>query len=206
MPADILPATPDMAPVASILIYLTLGIMADYLFGMDNAQKALRVLESLFQAKSSRFSYRYTEVVSLSGKVAGLAITYPARLIKTLELPLAIRLFQVSGISGFYQFVRRVQPLLGIKEAENDEYFIDNIAVLPEQQGQGLGKLMLDQIEKRAREQGFDKVSLTVDKDNEHAIAWYLKTGFDVVQTVEIEQLRRRFGYAGYHRMLKVLK
>ena len=194
-----------MAPVASTLIYLTMGKMADYLFGLDNAQSAQRLLSRLFQARSNRFSYQFTEVVALSGIVAGLTITYSGRLMKSLELPMALCLIRASGIGGFFRFVRRAFPLLGVKEVESDEYFIGHIAVLPEYQGQGLGSYLLQWVENRAVEQGFGKVALTVDVENERAFSLYEKVGFELTETAEIESLKERLGYGGFHRMVKVL-
>lgn len=199
------PATPDMAPVASALIYLTMGKMADYLFGSDNAQNAQVILMRLFREKSNRFSYQHTVVASLSGDVTGMAITYSGRLMKSLELPTAFSLIRACGVLGFIQFVKRAFPLFGVKEAENDEYFISNIAVLSAYQGQGIGKYLLSQIEKTARKQGFNKISLSVDVKNERAFLLYSQTGFNVVETVKIESLQKQMGYGGFHRMVKVL-
>jgi len=70
-----------------------------------------------------------------------------------------------------------------MKRAAPDEYYISNIAVLPEQQGHGLGNQMLQLTEKKAREQGYKKISLTVDIENERALSLYCRTGFEVVQT-----------------------
>jgi ribosomal protein S18 acetylase RimI-like enzyme len=199
---ELQPAAPDMAPVASALIYLTMGKMADYLFGAQDVQQ---ILSRLFQAKSNRFSYQFVEVVRSSGKVAGLAITYSGRKMRSLEPPTALHLLRVTGVSGFIRFIRRARPLLSFKEAELDEYFISNIAVVPEQQGQGLGKFMLHEIEKEARAQGYTKISLTVDMENKRAFSLYNRTGFQVVETVTIEKLRSRIGYDGFYRMLKTL-
>ncbi len=198
-------ATPEMAPVASALIYLTMGKMANYLFGSGEPKVAHRLLNRLFQAGTNRFSYQYTQVVTLSEKVVGLVITYSGRRMKSLELPMALRLVQSNGLLGFFRFVRRASPLFGIKEVENDEYFISNLAVLPEHQGHGLGKFLLQQVEDKAMELGFHKLALTVDVENTRASSLYQQTGFRLIQTIEIEPLRKLMGYSGFHRMVKDL-
>ena len=199
------PASPNMAFVAAPLIYLTMKKMADYLFGSDNAQNAQNLLYRLFQAKSNRFSYQFTEIATVAGKPAGLAIAYSGQSMKSLELPMAFHLIHLNGVLGFFHFIQRAFPLFGIKEAENDEYFISNIAVLPEYQGKGLGKYLLSQVEKKAMTQGLDKISLTVDVENERAFSLYNREGFKVVKAVEIKPLRKRIGYTGFYRMLKFL-
>lgn len=199
------PATPDMAPVASELIYLTMGKMADYLFGADSAQQAREMLQRLFRVKSNRFSYQFTQVATLSGEVTGLAVAYSGRVMKALELPMAWHLLRAGGIVGFARFIRRALPMFSVKETENDQYFISNIAVLPAHQRQGIGQQLLAQAEQTARAQGFNQIALTVDVENEHALSLYLRTGFSVMNTVEIKALARRIGYGGFHRMLKVM-
>jgi len=192
-----------MAPVAAALIYLTMGEMADYLFGAGDPQQAQTLLGRLFQAGANRFSYQYTEVAGMSGEVAGLVISYSGRLMRALEMPMAFQMLRLTGIPGLVRFVRRASPLVGVREAEDDEYFISNIAVLPMHQGKGLGRNLLYLTEDKARRQGFSKLSLTVEVENERARSLYARMGFDVIQTVEIEALRRQFGYAGFHRMVK---
>ncbi len=201
----IVPATPEMAPVASALIYMTMGSMADYLFGNDDPQRGRDVLALLFRRESNRFSYQFTYAAMLCGDVAGAIVAYSGAQMRSLELPMAGQLIGAIGLRGFARFTRRVLPLVRVREAEGDEYFISNVAVLPEHQGKGLGGMLLASAEQAAREAGYHKLSLTVDVENERARALYLRTGFELISTVEIPALRRRFGYRGFHRMLKKL-
>lgn len=202
---DLQPATPDQAPLTSQLIYLSMKTTADYLFGMGNPQQGLQALESLFRMKSNRFSYQFTQIVFLEGLLAGLVVAYPGKLIKSFELPMAWHLLKIRGLKGFLHFFMRALPLAGIKEAEDDEYFISNLAVLPEQQGRGLGCHILKQTEKMAAKLGFKKISLTVDVDNDRARKLYERFGFTPVKKVFIESFHRRIGYAGFYRMRKEL-
>ncbi len=202
----IISADPDMAPAASTLIYMTMGTMADYLFGAGDSARARDLLGRLFRLESNRFSYRFTELAALSGKISGLLISYSGQVMKSLDLQMALELMQQTGFVGFASFIGRVLPLAGVQEAEDDDYFISNVAVLPEYQGKGIGSQLLARAEARARQQGFEKLSLTVDVENDRARALYARTGFEVIQTVHVEALRRRFGYAGFYRMVKTLK
>ena len=198
------PATPDMAPVASTLIYLTMGKIADYLFGSDNAQNAQGLLARLFREKTNRFSYQFTEVAIVSGAITGLAIAYSGQLMKLLELPTSVNLIRASGVFGFIKFIKRAFPLFGVKEVENDEYSISNIAVLPAYQGQGIGKYLLSHLEKTAKKKGFNKISLSVDVKNKHAYSLYKQIGFNVIEKIEVESLQKQMGYDGFYRMAKV--
>jgi ribosomal protein S18 acetylase RimI-like enzyme len=202
---DLQPDTPDQAPPASRLIYLTMKITADHLFGLGSPQNGLQVLEGLFRLQSNRFSYQFTQIVPIGSQPAGLVVAYPGKLMKSLELPMALHLFKIKGVKEFVQFMMRAIPLASVEEAEDDEYFISNLAVSPEKQGKGLGSHILAQVEKKAVTLGFKKISLTVDVDNERARRLYERNGFTVVKKVCIESFRRRIGYTGFFRMRKEL-
>jgi ribosomal protein S18 acetylase RimI-like enzyme len=55
------------------------------------------------------------------------------------------------------------------------------IAVVPNARGKGVGTKLLDALVERAREQGFEAISLSVDKRNSGAIALYRQHGFEQV-------------------------
>jgi len=54
------------------------------------------------------------------------------------------------------------------------------IGVDPEYQGKGYGSFLLKEFEKRAREEGFHRMHLSVRKDNIQAISSYKKNGWEI--------------------------
>lgn len=68
---------------------------------------------------------------------------------------------------------------------------IHKIYLLPETQGRGLGKLLIQEIEKIALENHADKLSLNVNRFNK-AQHFYKKIGFEIVDEEDIEL---EFGY-----------
>ncbi len=64
-----------------------------------------------------------------------------------------------------------------------DCYRVHKLYLLPNQQGKGLGKLMLDFIEKEALKYGLSKVHLNVNRFN-RSVQFYLKMGFEVIEEV----------------------
>lgn len=79
----------------------------------------------------------------------------------------------------------RLKNNLDKKSSENDngDYSeIMSIAVSKKYQGKGIGKKMLFFIEKKLKENNFNKISLTTDYyDNELAIKFYKKNGYKVL-------------------------
>lgn len=53
--------------------------------------------------------------------------------------------------------------------------------------GKGYGSVILKEFERRAREKGFKQINLSVKKENEQAIAAYMKNGWLISSTGEEE-------------------
>jgi ribosomal protein S18 acetylase RimI-like enzyme len=99
----------------------------------------------------------------------------------------------------------RSRPFVSIKEAEDDEYFVAHLAVLPGFEGRGLGGQLLSHAESKAMEAGFARIALTVDLDNARAVSLYRRSGFQIVETHLFPTLKDKIGYNGFHRMVKDL-
>jgi len=67
---------------------------------------------------------------------------------------------------GFSTFAAR--PLINIHD----------LSVLPEHRGRGIGRALLEAVEKKARERGCAKVTLEVQENNSHARRVYAAAGF----------------------------
>jgi len=65
----------------------------------------------------------------------------------------------------------------GHLDPENEIIWL-GICVLPDYKGMGFGNLMMEKLIGKAKEHNVDKIDLTVDKDNLHAIRLYEKFRF----------------------------
>jgi aminoglycoside 6'-N-acetyltransferase I len=63
-----------------------------------------------------------------------------------------------------------------------DEIEIKNIAVLEEYQGQGIGKILLEDAEKRSRERGFRKLLIGTADIATKQLHVYQKAGFEIFE------------------------
>lgn len=64
----------------------------------------------------------------------------------------------------------------------NKKFFVSSLYVLPEFQGFGLGRKLLDEAYSIARKKNFNKVWLGVMKQNIRALDWYKNLGFIFVE------------------------
>jgi ribosomal protein S18 acetylase RimI-like enzyme len=77
--------------------------------------------------------------------------------------------------AAWYRLFRREQPGYGFVDEETPELAI---AVVPSRRGRGLGEALLDALCDRARAEGHDALSLSVERDNDALVAFYEKHGF----------------------------
>lgn len=62
-----------------------------------------------------------------------------------------------------------------------DEFHLHNIAVHPDHQGKGVGRLLLERIDEYCRQHDLHKIQLEVRRDNDHARRLYLHMGYESV-------------------------
>jgi ribosomal protein S18 acetylase RimI-like enzyme len=122
-----------------------------------------------------------------------------------LEPPTALKYLRAAGVLYTLRMLWRSFPLHGISDAPPDEYFLAHIAVLPEYEGRGLGRRMLQRAEDRARAGGFRRITLTVDAQNDRAKEIYRRAGWEITGTEQMKKLEQRLNYHGYHHMSKRL-
>lgn len=119
------------------------------------------------------------------------------------RLPAAHLFFQWygAGLAARLPFLARAERALS--EIGASDYYVSNIALLPESRRRGLGRQLLDAGKARARELGAERLVLDVEEHNEGARAFYLHQGFAEERPLLVDLGRgRRFVF---RRLSKVL-
>ena len=57
---------------------------------------------------------------------------------------------------------------------------IEDIIAIPQSRGTGVGEALLNAVADTARERGAERIELDVEADNEGAIRFYKRKGFDI--------------------------
>jgi len=199
------PARLEHADLAADLIYLSMGVEADWLFGQEPGCSTYQALLHLFRRKHNRLSYPFAYMADWNGQAAGLLLAYPGRLLHRLDLVTGLHLAQIFGLGGFVRLVRRIPAYRNLVETEADEFYISNLAVLPAFQGRGMGKALMDYAEILALNAGLLKCSLIVTYGHEPARRLYEKLGYQIVTQYDIPHPMIAEGSGGFNRMVKQL-
>ena len=199
MSVNIRPSIHSDAMLAAQVFYMSMGKLADYLFGAGRD-----VIEStfaeLFKRNAGRFGFELATVAEVNGEALGMLVANSGAELNSLNVRTFLPLFYVMGFKQAAQFIIRGIKLPGGVEAEPDEYFISNLGVLPDAQGQGIGSALLDHAEQTARACGLYKCSLIVGSHNENALRLYQHREYEIVETVHDKNEA-----LSYHRMVKQL-
>lgn len=184
----------DAEVVARILVdaFPALYRMA---FGITSEEKNVEVMAALFRA--SHLSLNKTRVCEKDGRIVGIAILHTgekmgrgkawdyARLLRRHLGPAAALRAFCGGLSANMTLDRRVPH-------GPDLLYIEALAVVEAERGQGVGSLLLQDAFEWATADGRNLVALHVLHDNVAARRLYAKAGFTLWQPTVAHRLRNR--------------
>ena len=118
------------------------------------------------------YSYRNTVVAEIDGTVAGALVAYDG-----------------ADYAAMRQTTfNLVERNTGVKLNQNametgaGEYYLDSMAIKPQYRGRNIGKMLMQNRMKHARNQGIAKVTLLVDIDKPRLQAYYESLGFAFIE------------------------
>jgi ribosomal protein S18 acetylase RimI-like enzyme len=188
-------AKPEDKLTAASLIMEAIDDLAKIFTGFDNEESIKKEMENLFSENNNRFSHEYCTVIEINGEVAASVITYPASLMKELN-ETVIKKLKKRFVNDEKSFLYYSEKIRNSREAFDDEYYIDNLAVSTEFRGKGLSKILITAAEKKGIEEGYKKISIIAEIHNEKAFDIYKHLGY--IKDCEIEVLGHR-----YHHLVK---
>jgi ribosomal protein S18 acetylase RimI-like enzyme len=156
------PAQPDDAERAAVLLYSAyIHRKVNYPLHEEEQNRFIERLEYYFRQDGNRFSYQHIQVAEQCGKVVGLILSFGGREEERLNTALG-------------------WPLE--REAQEDEWYVDALAVFSNWGHRGIGTLLLHAAEQLARKHGYPKIALNVAQENEEALALYQHLQYVVTQ------------------------
>lgn len=139
---------------------------------LPDAGSVKELFSSLAASEKSQYSYKNSFIAYDSNrKKAGVIIAYDGAMLHTLRRAF-VELYNVmcgtdAKESDFDD------------ETSSDEIYIDTLMVSPKYRRQGIGFLLINEVEKKFKESG-KPIGLIVDHDNINAQNLYMKSGFSI--------------------------
>ncbi|EIC82042.1 GNAT family N-acetyltransferase [Serratia sp. M24T3] len=144
-----------------------------YLTGKNSLDEAKEVYRQGFSREDVYYSYRFTLVCFVNGRLAGCILAFP----------------------GFLEpdFISEADSSLpDVREAEDDELYIDSLAVYPEFRGQKISRYLIDAVKVQAKKHQLSKLSLLADDAKPYLEKMYRSYGFEVVEEIILDGVRHK--------------
>ena len=161
-------ATLDDAPFIARVVLAGID-MLDMDAVLPNEQRAIfEHLIKICRMDDTLYSYLNTRIAEIDGKPVGALVAYDGtRYAKMREKTFGL-VQQTSGMDLSHNAM----------ETGPSEYYLDSMAILSDYRGIGIGKLLMRDRVDFAFNNGFQKVTLLVDKDKPRLQQYYESEGF----------------------------
>jgi ribosomal protein S18 acetylase RimI-like enzyme len=133
-----------------------------------------------------------------------MIISFPGGETLYRNIATGIGLFKLCKFFDVLRLAVRALSMGSGIETKRDEYYIANLAVLPQYQGRGIGSSLLSHVEEKAKNAGTQKCSLIVDTEKPAARRLYEHRGYHVVYTKNFVGVTED-PHAGYYCLVKEL-
>ena len=165
----------DCAKLAKLINIASDGVVAYLFHDLVPGMTPVQVVAHNLKNDNYPHSYRSAVVAAEETDVIGMALSYPSSYHKiTDEMRSFFPADRLEHFSHFYS-----------SRIENS-WFLDALCVVESHRGRGIGEKLISLSKEMALANGYHALSLIVFADNSLAIPVYERTGFKVVQKVEL--------------------
>jgi ribosomal protein S18 acetylase RimI-like enzyme len=154
------PAQPDDADRAAVLLYSAyIHRQVNYPLHEEGGNRFIERLQHFFRQDGNRFSYQSILVAEQRSEVVGLVLSFGGREEERLNAAIGWQLE---------------------REAEDDEWYVDAVAVFANWGRKGIGTRLLQAAEQQASHHGYPKIALNVAQENKQALSLYQRLQYVV--------------------------
>lgn len=136
-------------------------------------EKVSQILADGFLTDDFRYSYLRAIVEEKDGIILGMAYGFNESEEETIDDALKVILPKYDILANEKMFTD--------KEGFPGEWYLDSISVRSDQRGMGVGARLLNALPEFAKQQGANKIGLSVDDENPRAKKLYIREGFKEV-------------------------
>ena len=183
--------------------FVELFLMSAPFFCLLFGQKTKPMLNKLFTTEGNLFSFEHVFISKIEESISGMILSYDWESKNKENLRTGYLMLKNLGIT----FVKILPLLLKLNQAvgkvRKGEFYISNIAVYAAYRSSGIGKQLILKAEEEARKSKSLNVVLDVEKENNMAIKFYKKLGYEKTSESTLELSRQR--KLSFYRMEKVL-
>jgi ribosomal protein S18 acetylase RimI-like enzyme len=140
----------------------------------SGGRTALDIGAALYATDEGNYSHRNCILAEVAGVRAGMLLSFPihARAPDDLVSPPP---FDGTDVFAPYRYLEAPET-----------WYICSVAVTPEHRRRGIGERLMQIARERAREHGYERLSLVVFEGNTAAVRLYRRLGYEIVRSAPI--------------------
>ena len=161
-----------------------------YFFGNEYQNLAKYVMEYL--CNLAHLSNLSLWGATFEGELKGVALITPPEAVNRNQQQAIAKLDEQLAIAVGEAVFTRIEAYFQIMEAgkpKQPHFYIDILGVMPETQGQGVGKALLEAIHKMS-ESSPQSCGVALDTENERNLGFYESLGYSVSTITNLERLK----------------
>ena len=167
---------PDSAKIAELIDIASDGVVKYLFHDLVPQMTPVQIMAYNLEKDNYPHSYKSALVAADGTNVIGMAVSYPASYHRiTDEMRGFFPNERLEHLSDFYS--SRVP----------NSWFLDALGVDDTYRRKGIGRRLVELTQERAKDNGYEILSLIVFADNSTALAFYKALGFRVVQEINLE-------------------
>jgi ribosomal protein S18 acetylase RimI-like enzyme len=199
------PARKNEAQVGARLLFLSGPELFAFSFNQTPAG-ALQVLTRLWPREAHLFSYQWAHIADLDQQPAGILSCFTRPDLRRASDAMFWAFTRAMWPWDMFRMLANTSDLSSLSpELGADDFYVANVAVLPEARAHGVGHRLMDLADQLARERGCSRCALDVVIENATAQSLYTDCGYRIDETRRSSRLAQRCGFSGMHRMVKDL-
>jgi ribosomal protein S18 acetylase RimI-like enzyme len=144
----------------------------------DNSTEAL--MAHLYAQSDNLYSYTNSCFLRVDEKIIGMLLAYSQITANNQQQNTKRLMIEYLGFGYYRRLLRMIKAHRAMGSLEPNEYMISNIAIAPEFRNRELGKILIQEAVRQARQEGCSRLVLDVTASNIAAIRCYEKSGFVV--------------------------
>ena len=170
------------------------------LFGEEDA---MGLLGYLYVRDKNLFSFSHC-LIAQNEDVLGLVVGYDWQAKQSEQLSTGYLMIKHLGLHFFKVLPALLKLDAKVSRISRNEYYVAFLAVYPTVQSRGVGTVLISCAEQEASLCGADFVCLDVETENEKAISFYQKRGYETERTFSVNLTQEVVLH--FHRMKKELR
>lgn len=152
---------------AVALLLNALDEMKTVFSGYSDEKKISAKFEEYFLSKEGRYTYKNFSIYEIDSNIAGIIVAYHTDESEKQDNRMLEELKKIG-----------IERESFVKEFDENEYYIDSLAVAEKYQGRGIAKELVTYVENEGKRNGYEKTSLIVHEKKEKAQSIYKKLGY----------------------------